>query len=236
MRRFACAALLVLVSLAVASRAAYAIPMLRLTDPAGPTVVLVADQQIVAPIDSNGIVGAITYIGAVGANWVLNVTTGISKPFQGTPALPHLDLNSVNATSAGAGTLIIEFTDDFFGPLPAGWNFRADVGGTTPGTVSYSAFSDAANVLFATTTLLTSQGPFGPGAFSGTAFSGPIAGAFPYSITQKVVITHAGTGTSSLDAELTAVPEPSAILLLGSGLAGFGYLWRRRRAKASPVE
>ncbi len=229
MRRIVCGALLLLVSLAVASRDAHAIPTLRLTDPAGPTVVVVADGQVVVPIDSNPIPGAVTYIGAVGANWTLNVTTGVTKPFQGGPVVPHPDLNSVNATSAGAGTLIIEFSETFYGPLPAGYVFKAGIGGTTPGNVVYDAWADPGNGLFVQTTLLTSQGPFGPGAFSGTAFSGAIPGLFPYSITQVVTITHTGPGLTSFDAELQAVPEPGTLMLLGSGLAGLGYLMQRRR-------
>jgi len=184
---------------------------LRLTDPAGPTVVVVADQQVGPPADGIALVGAVNYSGAVGPNWTLTVTTGTTKPLSGDATQPLMDLTSVDANSLGPGILIVEFSETNFGPLPGGSVFAAGIGGTTVGTVSYSAFADAANIPFAPTTLLTTQGPFGPGAFDGTASSAATGPLPSYSLTQRVVFTHSRTGlSSSFGATLRANLGPTA--------------------------
>ena len=227
MKRFASIALLVLVPLGVVSRSAYGTPMLRLTD--GVTTINVTDQGVG---DANSAVGAITFVGSISptSKWVFNVTTGVTKPVSGTAASPHMDVSTLNMTSMGPGTLTVQFTETGFGPLAANNSFRADIGGTTTsnGAIIYKTYLDSGNVGFAQTTLLTSQSFVGT-PFSGTALSGAVSPANPYSLTEVLTITHTGAGQTSLDAELQAVPEPSALLLLGSGLAGFGYLRMRRR-------
>jgi VPDSG-CTERM motif len=205
---------------------AHAVPTLRLSD--GVSTVTIADGGVG---DSNPVAGAVTFIGPIGS-FSTNVSTGLSKPVLGSATLPFLDLSSVNFSSGPAGgTLTIGFSDNFFGPTPGG--VTANIGGTTARTVSYSTFADASNLLFGTFIPLTSQGPFGAPAFSGTTFA-TLGLLSPFSLTQEVVIIHTAAGAASFNAELKAVPKAvpdggSTVALLGGVLVGLESLRRRFR-------
>ena len=200
---------------------------------AGPTTISIGDN---GPLDSNAMVGAVTYVGSVGSSWYLNVTTGTSVPVTGSLVTPELDLSSLNISGGSAPPLTVMFTDTGFGPLSAGSPFQASIGGVlaSDATLSYVTWLDSLNVPFAQTTQLTSQA-FGPGgAFSGTATSGAAVSLAPYSLTEVVTLTYrgGGGGNSSFNATVAPVPtpEPATLLLLGSGFAGLGAMgWRRRR-------
>ncbi len=174
--------------------------------------------------DSNGAAGVITFIGSIGG-WGINVSTGITYPALGSPALPQLDLNSVNVSSSGAGTLTISFSEKgFTGTFPLDFN----VGGTTVGSVTAKSYADTSNVEFGTGTLLHSLGPYGPGAFSGSGVSVGPPGSL-YSLTAVASITHSGAGATSFNAHLF-VPEPGTIAIWSVlGMVGLAYSWKRRR-------
>jgi hypothetical protein len=175
--------------------------------------------------DSNPLVGAVTYVGPLGSNWYLNVSTGQTYPNIGSQSSPSIDLNSVN-NSSGAGTLTILASASGFNPVGSGGAAASlAVGGTTPGTVQFTAYWDnVQNYLFWTgyTPILTTPALTGP-AFSGN-FSGTVpAGAVDYTLKAQIVQT--GPGSTSFNASL-AVPEPSVMLLLGAGLVG---IWGFRK-------
>jgi len=172
---------------------AQATPVLRLTSG--------ADTATIIDGDADGIV---YFNGALGGSvWTVNVTTGITKPAIGTANEPKLDLNSVNVSGGGAGTLTILFSDNnFAAPTIGMWNTA--IGGTTNGTLSVSSYYDNGNAELATTTSISSLGPFGPGAFSGNSDSESLTVAGPFSLTLEVNITHTDEGqTTSFDCILS---------------------------------
>jgi len=101
--------------------------------------------------------------------------------------------------------------------------------GGTGGPLVYNAYYGAANSIPADT-LIGTLGPLGPGAYSASGPTAGVSGDAPFSLTQEIIITHLRADSTSFDAELNMVPEPSALLLFGSGLAALGFLRLRKRS------
>jgi len=213
-------------ALLLASGAAFATPTLKICDNAAvPNCVIVADGGVG---DLNGAAGVVTFSGAVGA-WTINVDTGVTKPVLGSAGAPHMDLNFVDiysGTGAGNKLTILWSDTDFTAP----GQFQTLIGGTnaTGGSSSIQDYIGPSNALFDTSTALCPLGPFAAGAYSGSCTKPDTGTLPPYSLTMQVVLTAGAKGSFSGDHELTRVPEPGSLLLLGIGFLGLAAIRRRK--------
>ncbi len=177
------------------------------------------------------------------ANFQIVTTIGTSKPLGGNGNnLARVDLLNVNVTALnGGGTLTIEITDTDFqlgGPGPGGMtgSIGGTLGNSVNNTIQVNYVYDSGNAEFGAGTTLSTGTFTGPGGFSGDFGPTQVNGVNnPFSMTQIVTITMVGNDTISYDSDhmVNAVPEPTSLLLFGSGLVGLGYLARRKNQKAS---
>jgi hypothetical protein len=151
-----------------------------------------------------------------------------------------LDLQVLATCASGnclTNPLDVFFSDTGFSPsVPAG-GFQTTYSATDTGGGATRAitWADSTNTIFGGgfptpvgTDHLGIVGPFsGSGGF-GTASGGP-AEVSPYSLTIEDIFTAGASGTSSFstDADVTATPEPSSLLLISSGLIGLGFMKRK---------
>jgi hypothetical protein len=189
--------------------------------PGANAMTLTLDDGIAADtitLNDSATPGVVSYNGAVGSNWYINITTGISD----TTGVPRsLDLNTVDY-SYGAGTLVITLTENF-AYIPSDWGFIAEVGGQTAGSTDVQFSQVGGKILDVFTP--------NPGFINGV---GTFGNTQPVGSDVRIVgtIVHgAGGGQSNFDANLQAVPIPAAALLFGSALLGMVGVGRRKVAQ-----
>ncbi|MBW2466175.1 MAG: PEP-CTERM sorting domain-containing protein [Deltaproteobacteria bacterium] len=185
--------------------------------------VLTIDDGVNAPIivnDSDGD-GFVSYAGSLGS-FSLVFTGGVTKPLSGTATSPVLDLVG-QLVSTAPGSLMINFMDYGFGPVP---------GSSLTSLVAGGFISGGGSMTFETLingTAITTIGPLSGGAFSDMA-SGTITAASPFSIGLTANVIHTGSGTSSFDTGVV-VPEPGTLAMVGFGLVGLYYVRRSKTFK-----
>ena len=179
--------------------------------------------------DSNPTTGIIDVTNLTVGTFDVSVgADAITYPILGTLTEPELDISSLDVSS-GTGSLEILFSDTGFGPTTGA--ITSAIGGTvnsSGGSISYATYYSTANTLFGQTTELSALGPYGSGAFSGSAVSSLVSLGSPYSLTQVITITHSAGGASSFDASLVTVPDGGwTVALLGVTLGGLEMLRRK---------
>lgn len=202
---------------ALASSAS-AVPTLYITD--GTVSLTVTDNS---EFDSDKTDGVVTYNGALGANWTMSVSEGVSKPDIGSATSPELLLSSYSC-SKGAGALTIMFSDDGFGPVSG--TLVDTLGGTSPGSVTGQTFVDAGNVAGALTTALT------PGLPLGGTESAAVTMQGPFSLTEVINIVHSGKGLTYVSEQLSVPDAALTLTMFGFGLIGLAVFGRAQKKAA----
>jgi hypothetical protein len=178
-------------------------------------------------------------VGSSVNGWLVTVVAGATNSPNVTPT--GIDISSLLVTCA-----LLSCRNQPLDVLFSGQNFTQSVSagnfitsytattlsgqlGHTPSTTQ-AAYSDNSNAFFGTGTPIGTVGPLTTAGFGSASGGGP-AGPTPYSLTIDDTFS-AGGGNATFSAlgniAATPTPEPSSMLLFGTGLVGLGGILRRR--------
>lgn len=212
---------------------AHAVPQLRIFD--AQTTITITDGD---GADTDNAAGALSWAGSIGV-WSVTVTSALTKPAAGSADHPFLGL-TFSATSSAAGTLTLLFTETDFNTggadgEPGHGEGNLQMAGFASGSVTHSAYGGGSNIAFTTAPKLGTSGLLGPGLFDQTLTFGTPARAGNFALTQEVIVTHDGPGTSSVNANLSVPDNQASLVLLSIGLIGLS-LYNRRNGLVRAVE
>jgi hypothetical protein len=186
--------------------------------------------------DINPTAGTDSITGSING-WALNIISGSSNSPDLIPF--GIDITSLTATCApskpcSAAPLHVIYSDTGFNvPVLAG-GFLTTYSNTQSGSGSTdeSAYFANTNTLFNEASSIGTVGPF-TGSNTDSANGGTMAAGPTYSLTLDQIFKANGSAVSfSADGDITAVPEPGSIALVGTGLIGLAGLLRRRLLRA----
>jgi len=206
------------------------------------TYMFLSSGASTSTIESSG-TGVTVFSGSVGS-WNLNGTFGYGPPAN-TTLDPILDMSTLDAATVAPPTapititLVEEGLTSPLGTLPAVVQINGNSSYTST-VVTTQAFLSTIDIYcdvagpncLALTGLDTATGTGGTG-FGGTATGSAATGGGPYAITLVATINPGDNeDTTSFDDSLSIAPEPSSLLLFGTGLLGLAFV-AFRKAKSS---
>lgn len=190
-----------------------AVATLRMSTDGGVSWTNVVDN---GPKDSNPEIGGVYYNGNIGNNWYFASISGSSE--HNSPYGPILDLNGFVA-STGGGSLIVQYSDDGFGPT-LGYFYSA-VGGTSDGKVTFKSAVDPANSLFSGQRLM--EYGSADGVYNYESNSPPFR-LTNYSLTLEAVITHTNLPYTGFDLDVVPVtPSPNIVATLSNAVVCLSF-------------
>jgi hypothetical protein len=152
------------------------------------------------------------------AGAILDITYTVS-----TLTTPLFTSNCLNNDCGQIQMIVID--SDF--TLPSSGLWSSHIGGTGTGTFSVSAQQCVGSVPNPTDCLAT-QGPFTNSPYASDLSTYLITLPNPFAIKDALTVTLGNNSSTTGDLQSTIVPEPSTMLLLGSGLIAVA-VWARRR-------
>jgi len=175
--------------------------------------------------------GAVSFSGGIGV-WSTYITSGITKPANGSATQPVMDID-LNASSTAGGSLWIAFADTGFSDALGGVvaTITGHVVSGASESYSFLTYDDTSNSQPTTTVangslITTLSGSMPPNA--NASANGILPSGAPSTLIEIIQISSSGATSTSTDVSLSSVPDGGATaLLLGAALSGLALLKRK---------